>query len=1080
MSNDREARFQDELKSCLEANMNYRFSGLEFSRVERDFPVSGKEADLVVFSNSCPFLIIETKRKHAHGKQSKIFQHLSAPVIGQAISYAALWETDEGIHVPYFGTADPTGIAVFRTPAKILEYVDMNAVRRREYEKALKPGMYTKLLNGSLVVREKTELSKSFAYNLLDKIASDYTSKGKLVPPAEAVLTLLREFVDKVSSRCEPIVEQRLKENRSELKEQVGELERNLGCRLSPEALTRMMAYVFMNKIIFYKVLEDKYRLPRLAMLDTSSASEFMREFRRYCKKAMENTGDFEPVFSVRAYDMIELPDEEDFLQGINDFIETVEEFRPEDILDLLGYVYEELIPPEERHQLGQFYTPPAVCELITKWCIRGQDDAVLDPGCGSGGFVLAAYRELLIRKTGKASLPPPPGVHEKILSQICALDINPFPAHLTAIGVSMKDPTSPSTELNVISDLDFFKARAGMKIFSPYTVKTPQGDVPRQIQIPICDSVVGNPPYTRWVEIPEATQKAIRQALGKKISEYDLTPRVSSGIEPGIYVYWMMHATDFLKEGGRLGMIVSNLWMQTDYGINLGRFLLDNYKVKAVVDFTLRLFTALTSTCVVLLERESDERERDENEITFVHIPGSVDKIDVDEILRAVEEKRSDRLYVRTVKQGSFPRDKKWVDVFFDVPGWTGPPQAIPLGKLFEVSRGNASSNLWALSHGKRPDVGASEFVYLSKRKVEQHGLQAVSYPNVGLDDALIWPGITSARHAPFFTYREDDWKRAYSDDERCLMFVGHRPKNAMPKEALAYIARGEPLCGVCGKRLAINAAAGGAEATEGAENEGFFTCPVGHRTPIQEKFITKIRETRGGGRFASETEAAKVRAENPKLFYGWYDMGEVLYAPIFAVRQAWHKTRFIRCDFPVAMYDALIALIPKVDLSRDQINALLAYLNSSFTQYYIEKKGRRSGGGIIGLEVDIAREMPIPDVRKLPEGVVRGLSKKFEELESEARAVGGASREEDLAAIKKKLDELDLEVAKALGIPSSVTAEVQRVVEVLTERRLAGAEEERPESVRGTHVQKLRPGKRRKERKDERGFNMRLTSFR
>lgn len=1079
MSNDREARFQDELKSCLEANTNYRFSSLEFSRVEREFPVSNRAADLVVFSNERPFLIIETKRKDQRRRQSFLFQSLSVAAVGQAIAYAVLWETDEGIRVPYFGVANPEGIVVFRTPDRILEYVDMGAVRRRDYDKVLKPGMYTKLLNGSLVIREKIELSKNFAYSLLDKIASDYAAKGKLVRPAEAVLALLREFVDKVSSRCEPIVEQRLKENESELKRAVEELERNLGRPLSPESLTRMMAYVFMNKIVFYKVLEDKYSLPRLAMLDTSSASEFMKAFRRYCKNAIEHTGDFEPVFSVRAYDMIELPDEEDFLQGINDFIETVEEFRPEDILDLLGYVYEELIPPEERHQLGQFYTPPAVCELITKWCIRGQDDAVLDPGCGSGGFVLAAYRELLIRKTGKTSLPPPHGIHEKILSQICALDINPFPAHLTAIGVSMKDPLSQSTELNVISNLDFFNTRAGMKIFSHYTIKTPQGDFRRQIQIPICDSVVGNPPYTRWVEIPEPTQDAIRRALGKKISEYDLTPNPRVGKEPGIYVYWIMHATDFLKEGGRLGMIISNLWMQDDYGISFGSFLLDNYKVKAVVDFTLRLFKALTSTCILLLERENDERERDENEITFVHIPGSVEAINVDEILRAVEEKRSDRLYVRTVKQGSFPRDKKWVDVFFDVPEWTGPPQAVSLGELFEVSRGNASSSLWALSHGKRPDVGASEFVYLSKSKVERHGLQAVSYPNARLEDALIWPGITSSRHVPFFTYKENDWKRAYSHNKRCLMFVGHRPKDVMPKEVLAYIARGEPLCAVCGKRLVINAAAV-SEATEEAENEGIFTCPAGHLTPAQEKFITKIRETRGGGRFASETEVAKVRAENPKLFYGWYDMGEVLYAPIFAVRQARYKTRFIRCDFPVAMYDALIALIPKVDLSRDQINALLAYLNSSFAQYYIEKKGRYIAKGPIGLEVEIAKEMPIPDVRNLPEDVVRGLSKKFEELEGEARAVGGASREEDLAAIKKKLDELDLEVAKVLGIPSNVTAEVQRVVEMLTERRLAGAEEERPESVRGTHMQKLRPGKRRKERKDERDFNMKLTSFR
>ncbi|MEM3547310.1 MAG: hypothetical protein QW547_09425, partial [Candidatus Bathyarchaeia archaeon] len=40
----------------------------------------------------------------------------------------------------------------------------------------------------------------------------------------------------------------------------------------------------------------------------------------------------------------------------------------------------------------------------------------------------------------------------------------------------------------------------------------------------------------------------------------------------PGIYTYWIMHATRFLKPGGRLGMIISNLWMQTDYGVGFGQ----------------------------------------------------------------------------------------------------------------------------------------------------------------------------------------------------------------------------------------------------------------------------------------------------------------------------------------------------------------------------------------------------------------------------------------------------------------------------------------------------------------------------
>lgn len=237
---------------------------------------------------------------------------------------------------------------------------------------------------------------------------------------------------------------------------------------------------------------------------------------------------------------------------------------------------------------------------------------------------------------------------------------------------------------------------------------------------------------------------------------------------------------------------------------------------------------------------------------------------------------------------------------------------------------------------------------------------------------------------------------------------------------------------------------------------------CSRGHKIPLAEKCITKIRETRGGGRFACETESAKIRAES-REFYGWYDLGGVELAPIFGIRQAWYKTRFVRCDFPVAMYDALIALIPKVDLTREQLNALLTYLNSSFTQYCIETHGRRSGGGIIALEVNIARDMPILDVRKLSDDQIKALSDKFEELERRARGIGGASEREQIEILKQAIYEIDKTIAKILKIPNTIVELVEKHVEILIERRITGSKEEKREHVKGETELKMRPSKKR-----------------
>ncbi|MEM2612983.1 MAG: N-6 DNA methylase [Nitrososphaerota archaeon] len=1055
-----EAQFQDRLRDLIQSVISkFKFDGLELSKVERGFKVDTREPDLTVFDKiGSPFLFIETKRKVElpQWRARALFQPLGKAAVGQALSYVALWERSGRGHVPFFAIANPSEIAVFRTPEKLLEYVDINSVLDRAYESVIRPGMFTKLL-GSLVFHGRVELSEEFVVKLLDTVAKDYLKTRVLrISPGWALIEFLRSFVDVLSAKCEPMIEMKSKTD-DEFKSRLKEFSERLGYKPDIRSLTRMMVYVLMNKITFYKVLEQRYRrLPGLTNLPTSSKTEFLNALDRCFEMAVRETGDFEPIFQTGIYDMIDLPEDLETLEFVNEFISTLEDINVEEIGDYIGYIYEELIPPSERHQLGQFYTPPAICELIAKWAVRSSDDIVLDPGCGSGGFLSAAYRLLVKLKTGKDVIPPSKGVHEKIITQLYGVDINPFPVHLTSMNIAMKDVRSPATGLNTI-EYDFFNTKPKTVLFAQYKIRTAAGvELRREMKIPECDAVIGNPPYTRWVEIPESTQNAIRKVLERRMRGYGLTPQLARGVEPGIYTYWIMHATDFLKPNGRLGMIISNLWMQTDYGVGFGQFLLDNYKIRAIIDFTLRLFKALISTCIILLEREEDASKRAENEVVFVHIPGRVETIEIDEILKTIEEKKSERLYVRVVKQKAIPRDEKWIKTFFgveEVEEAFKHPLMVRLGELFEPSYGNAKY-LVLTSQGTIRGVrnpGASDFAYLSPSKVKQFNLEEFSYPNAPLDQAIVYPAITNARDPVYFTFTEEDWKELYKEDRECFMFICHKPRNELPEEVRNYIRWGEPICPECGKRTAR------------AEGD-FFVCEKGHRIPLDAKCVTAIRGTRGGGRFANETESAKVRAKERKHFYGWYDLGGVEPASIFAVYQARYKTRFTLCGFPVAIYHALIALIPKpkASFNEDQLKALLAYLNSSFSQYYIETQGRYIAKGPIGLEINVARDMPIIDVRKLTSDQAIKLSLLFDKLESEARRIGGASEKDQIEKLKPTIYEVDRAVADILGLSEDVVRLLEDRVDILVERRVAGAKEEKREHVRGEAEVKVKPPRR------------------
>jgi hypothetical protein len=97
--------------------------------------------------------------------------------------------------------------------------------------------------------------------------------------------------------------------------------------------------------------------------------------------------------------------------------------------------------------------------------------------------------------------------------------------------------------------------------------------------------------------------------------------------------------------------MIISDSWLQADYGLSFASYLLDNYKIKAVLDFSSRLFRIpLIGTLVLLLEECSEEAERNENKVVFAYVNKEAS---VEELLKVVEDPKAVSAFPRVlVKQ--------------------------------------------------------------------------------------------------------------------------------------------------------------------------------------------------------------------------------------------------------------------------------------------------------------------------------------------------------------------------------------------------------------------------------------------
>ncbi|MEM1903159.1 MAG: N-6 DNA methylase [Pyrobaculum sp.] len=998
---------QQKILNMLSGFVGKKFHGVAVVDVRQNYDVEyggrNRYADVVVFVDK-PLLLIETKKKSARG-YGRRFHVSSEEVLGQVFSYAAILKA-RGVYVPFVATANERQIAIFQVPEDIDKHVNWEAVNERDYGRVLSIDYIYGVLRPNYMLDHKPmRFSEDFFVDLLDKLVGIYVKKYNLGDVRREFSWILIEDLRGFVETLYPFVLDAIAPGGRYTKEWEQKIEmyaKERGYRPGPEQLAREMTYVLLNKVIFYKVLERYYKgLPKLEPLYSknyvNTVKQYLERLKGFFDKAVEVTKDFEPIFKTGIYDEIESVESEDVLWLLDWLITLIEQHKVEKFGDVVGHVYEELIPAEERHQLGQFYTPKPIAELIVKWSVRSPDDKVLDPGCGSGTFLVEAYKrlaELKLRKKFDEVKYVPPDVHRQILSQLYGVDINEFPAHLTAMNLAMRNPMQPSSITNVIVD-DFFIVTPAQEKLTPYKVKTVEGEKPIEIVLKDFDAVVGNPPYTRWVEIPESTQDLILKNYRNILSKYQLTPQISRGGELGIYVYWIIHSTSFLKDGGRLGMIISSSWLQTDYGVNFGNFLLDHYKIKAVIDISTRVFPIpLVGTCILLLEKSSDQKERENNNVVFMHLDlGENSKLTVDEVLDAVEnpEKYRDKYHIKVVRQGDIPRDKKWINLLFDTEAILEElkKRTIKTEELFEVSRGNSKWSIWAITHGKRPDLGASDFFYLDEDKVRQYGLERCAYP-----------AITNAKQARWFTFTRDDWEELRRRGELCYIFICHEPRTSLPQRVQDYIKWGETDC------------------------------------------RTKIRGSRGGGKVCSQAQACQEREKRKDLFYGWYDLGGVEKAPIMAIYLSRYKTRFILVKHPVVTYHAIITFIPRVELSELQLKALLAYLNSSFTQLYIESHGRTTGGGAIALEVRHAKEMPILDVRRLSEDDLRLLASLFDELEAEARRLGGADRRENVEklwdTVIKKIDE---EVARILGLPSGAAEAARATSKALMTRRLMRA---------------------------------------
>ena len=97
---------------------------------------------------------------------------------------------------------------------------------------------------------------------------------------------------------------------------------------------------------------------------------------------------------------------------------------------DIAAILYETVIPPSERRQLGEYYTPAWLAQTMVRELVSDPlSQQVLDPACGSGTFIAEAVTHFIdaSRKSGLH----PKQVLDRLRVSVTGIDVHPVAVHL-------------------------------------------------------------------------------------------------------------------------------------------------------------------------------------------------------------------------------------------------------------------------------------------------------------------------------------------------------------------------------------------------------------------------------------------------------------------------------------------------------------------------------------------------------------------------------------------------------------------------------------------------------------------------
>ncbi|MEW2389113.1 N-6 DNA methylase [Streptomyces venezuelae] len=300
-----------------------------------------------------------------------------------------------------------------------------------------------------------------------------------------------------------------------------------------------------------------------------------------------------------------------------------VSEIAPYDLtgtdVDAKGIAYQELVGTNLRGDRGQYFTPRGAVNLMVEMLDPQEDETVLDPTCGTGGFLQATLKHL--RDSWKKDADTfgfPDTAEERVRyadrlkeyaeKHLMGADFDPFLVRATTMAIMTLAQTTGN-------------------VFHMDSLAFPRGHLPgvEQAQEKIklgekVDVLLTNPPFGADIPVSdESVLSSFRNGIAKSWGrdpvtgepKESLTSRPSSMAPEQLFI---QRAIEWVKPGGRIGIVLPNGILSnpgpTDEAIR--RYILENCWVLASVELPVETFVVDANvnilTTLLFLKRKTGQ----------------------------------------------------------------------------------------------------------------------------------------------------------------------------------------------------------------------------------------------------------------------------------------------------------------------------------------------------------------------------------------------------------------------------------------------------------------------------------------